>query len=394
MYKLFLLEGEEKSISLEVLTAYIMPVLKHVANVVVLNTKEQQLLHLDTLPCLIHDSEVITDCEKIVTQICKISQVDSLIMKEPEIWPLANSFLTEAKALGSAGVLDKLKTTLGDKKFLITNHITLADIFAGVQGIRALREVPDDKILDWVSVYKWAQNLLNLPFISVILDAKTGGLKNIDDLLTKNEKKEEGKHGEENKGGKMDKAEKKRLAKEKAKKEAKEKSKEPESNPFGQLDWRVGKIVSVEKHPDSTKLYKEKIDIGGEIRDIASGLQEHVTLEEMQDRHVVVFCNLKAKSLAGFMSHGMIVCASNADHSKIELLIPPEGTKPGDPVVLEGVDRTPAAELNLSKKNNPWSKIEKQLTTNDDLVLVLDGKELKVGGGVIKSKTLKGATIS
>lgn len=42
---------------------------------------------------------------------------------------------------------------------------------------------------------------------------------------------------------------------------------------------RVGKIVECKKHPDSEKLYLEKIDIGGEIREIGSGLQEHYTLE-------------------------------------------------------------------------------------------------------------------
>ena len=32
--------------------------------------------------------------------------------------------------------------------------------------------------------------------------------------------------------------------------------------------------------------------------------------------------NLKARKLAGFMSDGMVVCASTQDRSKIELLIP------------------------------------------------------------------------
>jgi tRNA-binding EMAP/Myf-like protein len=39
------------------------------------------------------------------------------------------------------------------------------------------------------------------------------------------------------------------------------------------MDIRVGKIVHVEKNPNSDKLYNEKVDIGnGEIREIASGL--------------------------------------------------------------------------------------------------------------------------
>jgi tRNA-binding EMAP/Myf-like protein len=45
-------------------------------------------------------------------------------------------------------------------------------------------------------------------------------------------------------------------------------------------DLRVGKIVECEKHPDSDKLYIEKIDLGeGRIRTIGSGLQMHCTME-------------------------------------------------------------------------------------------------------------------
>jgi len=39
------------------------------------------------------------------------------------------------------------------------------------------------------------------------------------------------------------------------------------------MDFRVGKIIWVEKNSSSDKLYNEKVDIGnGEIREIGSGL--------------------------------------------------------------------------------------------------------------------------
>ena len=42
---------------------------------------------------------------------------------------------------------------------------------------------------------------------------------------------------------------------------------------FNKCDLRVGKIVECTKHPESDKLYVEKIDIGeGEDRTILSGL--------------------------------------------------------------------------------------------------------------------------
>lgn len=42
---------------------------------------------------------------------------------------------------------------------------------------------------------------------------------------------------------------------------------------YSKCDLRVGKIVECEPHPDSTNLYREKVDVGeGELRDIGSGL--------------------------------------------------------------------------------------------------------------------------
>lgn len=83
---------------------------------------------------------------------------------------------------------------------------------------------------------------------------------------------------------------------------------------LSKCDIRVGKIVWVEANPNSEKLYNEKVDIGnGEIRDIASGLQKFMSLEEMKDAMVTVICNLKARPLAGWKSHGMVLCAETAN---------------------------------------------------------------------------------
>jgi tRNA-binding EMAP/Myf-like protein len=57
-------------------------------------------------------------------------------------------------------------------------------------------------------------------------------------------------------------------------------------------------------------LYNEKIDIGGgEIKQIASGLRKHLTLEQMQDAMVVVITNLRPRKLAEWPSAGMVMCA-------------------------------------------------------------------------------------
>lgn len=60
------------------------------------------------------------------------------------------------------------------------------------------------------------------------------------------------------------------------------------------LDFRIGKIIEINKHPDADSLYVEKIDCGeNNPRTIVSGLVNHVPINEMQNRVVMVLCNLK-----------------------------------------------------------------------------------------------------
>ena len=94
--------------------------------------------------------------------------------------------------------------------------------------------------------------------------------------------------------------------------------------PTGDIDLRVGKITSCEVHPDADNLYVETIEVGEEEpRTIISGLVNFVPKEEMQDRNVVVICNLKARNMRGIKSHGMVLCASNEAHDVVEPLQPP-----------------------------------------------------------------------
>jgi methionyl-tRNA synthetase len=80
---------------------------------------------------------------------------------------------------------------------------------------------------------------------------------------------------------------------------------------FTNLDIRVGKIVKVWNHESADKLFCEEIDLAEEEgpRQIASGLRGHYTLAEMQDRRVLVVCNLKAAKIVGFSSNGMVLAA-------------------------------------------------------------------------------------
>lgn len=60
------------------------------------------------------------------------------------------------------------------------------------------------------------------------------------------------------------------------------------------LDFRIGKILEINKHPDADSLYVEKIDCGeANPRTVVSGLVNHVPIDEMRERLVMVLCNLK-----------------------------------------------------------------------------------------------------
>ena len=57
-----------------------------------------------------------------------------------------------------------------------------------------------------------------------------------------------------------------------------------------------------------------------EARQICSGLVGYVQEEELQGRLVVVLCNLKARNMVGVKSFGMLMAASDAGHTSVELV--------------------------------------------------------------------------
>jgi len=151
------------------------------------------------------------------------------------------------------------------------------------------------------------------------------------------------------------------------------------------LDIRVGKIVKAWNHEESDKLYCEEVDVGEETpRKIASGLRSFYKLDEMQERNVLVLCNLKARNLGGFPSHGMVLCASNADHTKVEFAVPPEGSKIGERVMFEGFTGDPEPENKVAKKKI-FDKLAPDLKTDRSGEVVWKGVKGKTSAGVCKA---------
>jgi len=152
----------------------------------------------------------------------------------------------------------------------------------------------------------------------------------------------------------------------------------------------VGKIVSVEKHPEADSLYIEKIDIGEEQpRQVVSGLVKFVPIDQMQNRLLLVLKNIKPANLKKVKSEAMVICASNHDHSQVEIIDPPAGSVPGDVVSVEGEEHEPDGRIDLSDKGNVFAKMQEHLTTNDNCVATFKGKELRTAKGTFNCKTLK-----
>jgi len=91
---------------------------------------------------------------------------------------------------------------------------------------------------------------------------------------------------------------------------------------FADVDLEVGEVVSVELHPDAEKLYVEKVKLAdGEVRQIVSGLVEHIAADELLGKHVVIVKNLAPAKLRGVESAGMLLVAEDAE-GNVEVLEP------------------------------------------------------------------------
>jgi aminoacyl tRNA synthase complex-interacting multifunctional protein 1 len=166
--------------------------------------------------------------------------------------------------------------------------------------------------------------------------------------------------------------------------------------PITALDIRVGLIKKVWEHAEADKLYCEEIDVGeGEPRQIASGLRPYLKPEDLEGRKVLVLCNLKARNLVGFPSHGMVLCASDKDRNVVRLVSPPVDAKIGERVTVPDFDFTsedgaPYPENKIGKKK-VFEEIAPNLVTNVYGVPEFLGRPFMTSAGVCTSPIADGS---
>jgi len=91
---------------------------------------------------------------------------------------------------------------------------------------------------------------------------------------------------------------------------------------FSKVDLRVATVLDVEDIAGADKLYKLSIDLGKEKRTILAGMKPYYKKEEIKGKQIIVVANLEPRKMKGLTSEGMLLAASNEDHTKVILLSP------------------------------------------------------------------------
>ena len=99
---------------------------------------------------------------------------------------------------------------------------------------------------------------------------------------------------------------------------------------FIKVDLRVALIIKAEHVEGADKLLQLTLDIGGETRQVFSGIKSSYDPQSLEGRLTVMVANLAPRKMRFGMSEGMVLAA--ADKKGIYLLEPDSGAQPGQRV--------------------------------------------------------------
>lgn len=99
-----------------------------------------------------------------------------------------------------------------------------------------------------------------------------------------------------------------------------------------------------------------------------------------------MLCNLKPAAMRGIKSQAMVLAASNADHTVVELVTPPEGAAVGERVTFPGYTGEPDDVLNPKKKI--WESVQPDLHTGSDLVAQYKDVPFTTSSGICRVQTI------
>jgi len=78
---------------------------------------------------------------------------------------------------------------------------------------------------------------------------------------------------------------------------------------FQKLEIKIAEVKSAEPVPNTSKLLKLTVDIGGEERTLVAGIAETYSPQDVIGRQIVVLTNLQPATIRGVQSQGMLLAA-------------------------------------------------------------------------------------
>jgi len=140
------------------------------------------------------------------------------------------------------------------------------------------------------------------------------------------------------------------------------------------MDLRTAIITEVADHPDATSLYVLKVDAGeGRIRTVCSGLKASYEAQDLKNRSILLFANLKPSPLRGIMSEGMLL-AGDGENGKAVLVAPPQDAKPGDRALFDNTKPSQARELKIKDFEKITLSVKGNNVYSESLALQVNGK--------------------
>ena len=99
---------------------------------------------------------------------------------------------------------------------------------------------------------------------------------------------------------------------------------------FAKVDLRIARIAKAQYVEGADKLLQLTLDLGGETRNVFSGIRSAYAPEALEGRLTVMVANLAPRKMRFGMSEGMVLASANEDG--IYLLSPDTGAEPGQRV--------------------------------------------------------------
>jgi methionyl-tRNA synthetase len=101
---------------------------------------------------------------------------------------------------------------------------------------------------------------------------------------------------------------------------------------FGKIDLRIAKVLKAEKVEGADKLLRLELDVGGPRKTCLAAIAQAYSPEELTNRTVVYFANLKPRQMKFGLSEGMILAVGTGGKD-VHILTADPGAKPGQKVL-------------------------------------------------------------